>query len=68
MQSSGIAAGTENLMEPDEEGEFDSGPYCRHWGDPVDCDEKCAHCGHECCVHWALDGCQDCNCEEFMDK
>ena len=29
----------------------DSGPFCRHWSHPADCDEPCATCGHLCCQH-----------------
>jgi hypothetical protein len=32
---------------------YESGPFCRHWGDPSDCDEECARCGHRCCRHGA---------------
>lgn len=48
--------------------EWDSGPYCRHWGDPSDCGSECATCGHQCCQHGQgciVDGCA---CEEFTDK
>lgn len=47
----------------------DSGPWCRHWGDPGDCDELCK-CGHTCTEHdyhdneCTVDGC---DCEEFED-
>jgi hypothetical protein len=29
----------------------DSGPYCRHWDDPSDCETTCARCGHDCGDH-----------------
>lgn len=56
----------------DEQQEWDSGPYCRHWGDPIDCDKICV-CGHECCKHnWYIEGCIECEkagrtCVEFKD-
>ncbi len=31
--------------------DYESGPFCRHYGDPSDCSEKCAVCGHECHEH-----------------
>ena len=43
----------------------DSGPFCRHWGDPSDCNEKCK-CGHKCCQHDYIDNdCCICDCEQF---
>ena len=32
---------------------WDTGPFCRHFGDPVDCDEPCERCGHKCHEHGA---------------
>ncbi len=47
--------------------DYDSGPYCEHWAEPWECDEKCA-CGHECKEHpsWE-DGCrvEGCACKEW---
>jgi len=41
--------------EGDEDTEYDepceSGPFCRHYGDPADCDILCARCGHRCARH-----------------
>lgn len=53
--------------------EYDSGPFCRHWSDPADCDEKCADCGHDCTGHAWGDGdtyCLDasCKCEEWKES
>jgi len=55
----------------DDRSDYDSGPFCRHWGDPSDCDEVCLTCGHKCCEH---DHCGDlvchvegCECKEFKD-
>ena len=50
---------------------YESGPFCRHWSDPADCDIKCAKCGHDCCHHGYGDGdlaCSDCDdCTEWED-
>ena len=51
--------------------DYDSGPFCRHWGDPSDCEEKCGSCGHGCAWHW-YDGnaCHNlfCICTSWIDK
>jgi hypothetical protein len=47
-----------------------SGPYCRHWHDPSDCDILCLACGHKCCAHGRGEcgyGGGDCECEKFKD-
>lgn len=43
---------------------YESGPFCRHYSDPSDCDEKCAACGHECRRHDQYDPgeCLEDNC------
>lgn len=47
---------------------YESGPFCRHWSDPADCDTLCK-CGHQCCQHSAYtDACAECDCEEFCDN
>lgn len=56
---------------PDPWDNFESGPFCQHWGDPMDCDEPCATCGHECHEHdwnnpWVC-GADDCECMGFKD-
>lgn len=51
-------------MTANDEWEFGSGPFCRHWGDPVDCEEVCV-CGHEC--RWHNGDCYKCDCQEFID-
>ena len=28
--------------------DYDSGPFCRHFSDPDECDLVCAECGHGC--------------------
>lgn len=37
---------------------FESGPFCRHWSDPVDCEEcrELCSCGHEARDHGESDG------------
>jgi len=35
----------------DEWEEYETGPFCRHWADPNDCDELCKTCGHKCDEH-----------------
>ena len=54
---------------------YESGPFCRHWGDPADCDAKCANCGHICRVHEfespgeCVDGRDgDCDCKEWKEE
>jgi hypothetical protein len=31
--------------------DYETGPFCRHWGDPSDCDRECKRCGHKCPRH-----------------
>jgi hypothetical protein len=54
--------------EPESEGEYNSGPFCRHWSDPSDCDLLCV-CGHKCCDHRG-DECSldDCECEHYEEE
>lgn len=46
--------------------DYESGPFCRHWSDPGDCDELCANCKHKC--HG--DECREdgCNCTEWKES
>ena len=58
--------------ENDDDLEYESGPFCMHFGDPADCDELCV-CGHQCHEHsyWDDDhGCEveGCSCTKFVDK
>lgn len=50
---------------------YESGPFCRHWSDPSDCEEKCATCGHLCREHvYGTDSeCMEngCGCEKFVE-
>jgi hypothetical protein len=52
--------------------DYETGPFCRHWGDPADCAIECATCGHKCTQHGAMDGMWECNeydcaCEEWKE-
>ena len=50
---------------------YSSGPFCRHWGDPSGCDERCAACSHTCAQHHAFDPYEctadDCKCEGWVE-
>ncbi len=47
---------------------YESGPFCRHWGDPSDCDTECANCHHTCSQHYANDNdCRECDCSLWGD-
>ena len=46
---------------------YESGPFCRHWSHPADCDQICT-CGHGCAEHGHGEcGNDECTCEEFKD-
>lgn len=52
--------------------DYESGPYCQHWGDPADCEEMC-DCGHPCHSHNYYgdkhECCEDgCECEKFTQS
>lgn len=54
--------------------DYESGPFCRHWSSPYDCERKCANCGHACVSHGEdgceshdEDGCESCDCEEWVE-
>lgn len=53
--------------ESEDTTDYNSGPYCRHWNDPADCDAVCGTCGHTCGQHVDALGCRDehCPCEDF---
>ena len=57
-----------------EEEEWQSGPFCRHWSDPADCETcraGCAHCGCDGSAHWygAPYLCENCaDCPGWEDK
>ena len=50
--------------------DYESGPFCRHWGDPADCPEEC-QCAHTCTWHeWDEPGAclaDGCDCEEWQE-
>jgi len=49
----------------DEWEDYESGPFCAHWGD-FDC--PCV-CGHSCGRHDENSGpCEECDCKAFDDK
>lgn len=54
----------------EEEGpEYESGPFCAHWGEPGDCDEPCLRegCKHACRQHGVGECVQDgCECEGLI--
>jgi hypothetical protein len=64
-------------MMPDDEEEEDacnkSGPFCLHYGDPLDCDKICGSCGHPCknhdvdgiCMHGLVG--ETCECEKWKE-
>lgn len=64
------------MNEPDDtvdddghEPDYNTGPFCRHYSDPSDCDERCARpgCGHACSRHH--DECNEdgCECPEWVE-
>lgn len=56
------------MCEPDEIEDFESGPFCRHWGDG-DCDEVCTRCGHKCGRHWYGECAEDgCDCPGWVES
>lgn len=59
----------EDEVEDTEEIEWETGPFCRHWSDPSDCDALCK-CGHKCCEHsiWEDYECKECDCQRFVDE
>lgn len=68
------AANADRMEDGDEDydsccSDSGSGPFCRHWRDPSDCDEVCANCGHHCCQHGFFDSsCIDCECVEWKES
>lgn len=59
----------------DDDVEYDSGPLCRHYDNPVNCTLKCKRCGHSCLFHpsWRSpepDICEykGCACGDFIDE
>lgn len=52
----------------EEDAEWQSGPFCQHYGDPGDCDEPCV-CGHTCAKHHD-DECDvtGCSCQKWAAR
>lgn len=47
---------------------YETGPFCRHWSDPSDCEEVCSNCGHGCMDHDFESGeCMECECKEWTE-
>ena len=40
---------------------YSTGPFCRHYGDPSDCDDVCGRCGHLCHQHDQYEDDSECN-------
>jgi hypothetical protein len=57
------------MSDVEEYQEYHSGPFCRHFGDPSDCDEVCLSCGHHCCKHDYCDpyACMECECSAWKE-
>lgn len=52
---------------PFDEG-YETGPFCRHYSDPSDCELNCVTCGHRCTDHDIADGdCFRCECKLYKD-
>ncbi len=54
------------------DGDYESGPFCRHWDDPSSCDIICTNCGHRCTEHSTDFGhtvCEEdgCDCDEWVE-
>lgn len=58
------------MTDDDDYPEYDTGPFCRHYFDPSDCDEVCANCGHRCWEHCigAETGCLECDCPAWVES
>jgi hypothetical protein len=62
-------SGDEIDIEPYNEDDVpQSGPFCRHFADPGDCDMVCGECGHLCHEHYQDNqgNCRECGCESFQ--
>lgn len=50
--------------------EYESGPFCRHWSDPWECENVCK-CGHTCPEHSSCDNScnvEGCDCQEWAES
>ena len=54
----------------DDWGDYESGPFCRHWGAYGDCDIVCTTCRHPCEHHGISSeiGCEDCECPTWKEE
>ncbi len=49
--------------------ERNSGPFCRHWGDPSDCETECGACSHKCHRHGDEECMEEgCQCPGWEEK
>ena len=48
---------------------YESGPFCRHYSDPSDCERDCG-CGHKCGRHDLREpvACMECDCKEYREQ
>lgn len=54
--------------EDDDDQCYDTGPFCRHYMDPSDCELNCVACGCRCRDHDYSDGeCMACDCKAYVD-
>lgn len=55
--------------EDDDWSGYETGPFCRHWSDPSDCELNCV-CGHRCAEHDFSEpaACMECPCAEYEQK
>lgn len=49
--------------------DVDSGPFCRHYHSPIDCQEICDRCCHRCPRHYEDLGCDAlyCDCPGWVE-
>lgn len=52
--------------EDEAEQEYNSGPFCPHYSQFGECDERCT-CGHTCGHHDADGECDECDCKKYED-
>ena len=65
----GPAAAPLHGKEVMEEVEYDTGPFCRHFSDPADCEITCQACGHVCRNHgYGPEECDDCECPSWVEE
>jgi hypothetical protein len=66
----------DDVMDEDEVDSFDdynTGPFCQHYGTPGECDDVCERCKHICGKHdndsddHECDV-EDCSCPSFIDE